>query len=314
MGRAFPERIKMNPNALKGRSLVTLANFDPEEIRQILAVAKKLKSERSGKNPRSRLRGRTFALFCDESTLGARASFETALGEEGAHVAMFPLSGLRGASVRSVEHKARVLGSLFDGIAYGGDTHEHVELLARYAGIPVYNAGTPRFAPIAALADYLAIEENTGTLKGATIAFVGDGRQAIARSLLVIGAKMGCGVTCIGPARFWPDEETLTLCRTFAETSGSVISCTENIHTGARGAVALYCGFTASSNPEFSGYRIDSSLMIETSMPRQVFLHGFPEDAGEEVSVDVVEGLNSKIWQQAENGKYIVRALALSTL
>jgi len=313
----------MNPSALKGRSLLTWIDYTPEEIRYFLDLSKKVKEEAKKGVRKQRFRGKTIALLFEKRSTRTRCAFETSFGEEGGHPVFLSNQDIQLGAKESIEDTARVLGRMFSAIEFRGYKQEYVEILAKYSGIPVYNGLTDMYHPTQALADVLTVEENFGNCNGKRLCFVGDGRNNVARSLMVISAKLGMHFTIVSPKSLWPDNELKTLCDGYAKESGSVLSITDDVGEGVKGADAVYTDVWVSMGEEalkaerialLSPYQVNAELMAKTGNPKCVFLHCLPAVKGEEVTYDVVEGEQSKVFDQAENRKHTIKAIMLATL
>jgi len=313
----------MNPKSLKGRSLLTWINFTPDEIRYFLELTKKVKAESAKSAIHQRFRGKSLALIFEKRSTRTRAAFETAFGEEGGHPVFLSREDLQLGAKESIEDTARVLGRMFDAIEFRGFRQADVETLAKYSGVPVYNGLTDSFHPTQVLADFFTLEEEFGNFKGKKLAFVGDGRNNVARSLMVICSKMGAHLSIVAPKALWPDPEMKDICRTFASESDAALEITESKEEGVRGALAVYTDVWTSMGEEaleadrqaiLQSYAVDSKLMDCTGDPRSVFLHCLPAVKGKEVSFDLFEGPRSRVFEQAENRKHAIKAILLATL
>ena len=162
---------------LKGRSLLTLKEYSPEEIRFLLDLSIQVKRERRSGNVHQRFLGKTIALLFEKRSTRTRCAFETAFGEEGGHPVFLSSADIQLGAKESVEDTARVLGRMFDAIQFRGFKQETVETLARYAGVPVYNGLTDLYHPTQVLADLMTLEEACGRLKGVKMVFAGRRAQ-----------------------------------------------------------------------------------------------------------------------------------------
>lgn len=313
----------MNPTSLKGRSLLTWINFTPDEIRYFLGLTRKIKNESLKKTVHNRFKGKSIALIFEKRSTRTRAAFETAFGEEGGHPVFLSSQDIQLGEKESIEDTARVLGRMFDAIEFRGFRQADVELLAQYAGVPVYNGLTDSFHPTQALADLFTLQEEFGDFKGNKLAFIGDGRNNVARSLLVICAKLGVDFSIVAPKALWPEIELRDMCLGFARESGASIEITDDRSQGVRGASALYTDAWVSMGEEsrkaeraemLLPYQVNSALLSLTGNPRCVFLHCLPAVKGEEVSFEVFEGPRSRVFVQAENRKHAIKAILLATL
>lgn len=300
----------MNVSALKGRSLLTWVNYTEEEIRLFLDLAKKIKAESRKNRRHQRFVGKTLALFLEENSILTRSAIEVAFGTEGGHSVLLPgefgLAGWHG----TIEDLARALGRTYSGIVYKGSAHEVAEALAKHSGLPVYNARTGRFHPIQALTDLFTIEEKLGTIKGKRLVVFGDGRSALASSLLVIASKVGLDCTIATPSSLWPERELWDICQGFAAASGSSLSVTSDPVEAVRAADAVYADISGMP----AEFRIDESLMEKTGSSTTVYLQTLGAQSQALVGREVVEGPQSLVFDQVENGKHVLKAILLATL
>jgi ornithine carbamoyltransferase len=211
---------------------------------------------------------------------------------------------------------------MFSAIQFRGFKQETAETLAKYSQVPVYNGLTDLYHPTQALADLLTLEENFGDAKGRTLCYVGDGRNNVARSLMIICAKLGTNFTVITPAELNPDDDLRKKCAPLAEKSGAVITVTADINS-VKGADALYTDVWISMGEEnkreerirlLSPYQVNRKLMEQTCKSGSIFLHCLPAVKGEEVTAEVIDGPQSRAWDQAENRKHTIKAVMLATL
>ncbi|MCL2264469.1 MAG: ornithine carbamoyltransferase, partial [Treponema sp.] len=181
--------------SLFGRSLLTLLDYSPEEIRYLLDLSRKVKSQSKKGKILQRFKGKTLAMLFEKRSTRTRCAFETSFGEEGGHPVFLSTADIQLGGKESLEDTARVLGRMFSAIQFRGFKQETAETLAKYSQVPVYNGLTDLYHPTQALADFLTLEENFGVSKGKTLCYAGDGRNNVARSLMIICAKMGTHFT-----------------------------------------------------------------------------------------------------------------------
>jgi ornithine carbamoyltransferase len=308
--------------SLKGRSLLTWLDYSPEEIRYLLEFSKQVKAESKSGQIQQRFAGKTIALLFEKRSTRTRCAFETAFGEEGGHPVFLSTADIQLGAKESIEDTARVLGRMFSAIQFRGFKQETVETLARYSGVPVYNGLTDRFHPTQALADIMTLEESFGPAKGKKLCFAGDGRNNVARSLMVICAKLGVHFTVITPPELNPDAALRETCAPLASASGANITVTADIAEAA-GADAVYTDVWTSMGEEnqkaervrlLTPYQVNQQLMDKTGRADSIFLHCLPAVKGEEVTADVIDGPASRAWDQAENRKHTIKAIMLATL
>jgi len=308
--------------SLFGRSLLTLLDYSNDEIRCLLDLAKKVKNESKSGTVLRRFEGKTLALLFEKRSTRTRCAFETAFGEEGGHPVFLSISDIQLGVKESLEDTARVLGRMFSAIQFRGFKQETAEILAKYSQVPVYNGLTDLYHPTQALADYMTLEENFGDVRGKTLCYIGDGRNNVARSLMVICSKLGTNFTIITPPELNPDNELLRKCESLAGASGAVIKITPDT-SDVKGADALYTDVWTSMGEEdkkeervrlLSAYQVNQKLMEQTGKSTAIFMHCLPAVKGEEVTAGVIDGPQSRAWDEAENRKHTIKALMLATL
>jgi ornithine carbamoyltransferase len=312
----------MNVNALKGRSLLTWLDFTADEIVCYLELSKKVKDEAKRGEVKQRLLGKTVALLFEKQSTRTRCAFETALAEEGGRGIFLSMMDTHMGTKESVADSACVFGRMFSAIEFRGFKQSVAQDLAKYSGIPVFNGLTDEFHPTQVLADILTLEENFGPCKGRKLCFSGDGRNNVARSLMVICSKLGVNFTVITPPSLNPDPVLTSRCEGFAKDSGAKITITDN--TGAvEGADAVYTDVWASMGEEaekqnrlklLRQYQVNEALMDKTGRKDTIFLHCLPAIRGEDVSPGVIDGKQSRVWDEAENRKHTIKAVMLASI
>jgi len=308
--------------SLKGRSLLTWLDYSAEEIQYLLDIAKKAKAESKKGTVNQRFTGKTIALLFEKRSTRTRCSFETAFGEEGGHPVFLSNADIQLGGKESLEDTARVLGRMFSAIQFRGFKQKTVETLAEYSGVPVYNGLTDEFHPTQALADIMTLEESFGGAKGKTLCYVGDGRNNVANSLMVISAKLGLNFTIVTPRELYPDPALREKCAPVAAASGAELIVSDNLDA-VSGADAVYTDVWVSMGEDnkkeervklLSPYQVNRQLMDKTGRKDSIFLHCLPAVRGEEVTADVIDGPQSRVWDEAENRKHAIKAIMLATL
>ncbi|HHW57482.1 MAG TPA: ornithine carbamoyltransferase [Clostridia bacterium] len=308
---------------LKGKSLLTLKDYTPQEIRYLLDIAKQVKAEKKAGVVHQRFVGKTVALIFEKRSTRTRCAFETAFGEEGGHPVFLSTDDIQLGAKESIEDTARVLGRMFDAIEFRGFKQETVEILAKYSGVPVYNGLTDEYHPTQVLADLMTIEEEFGSLKGRKLAFVGDGRNNMANTLAVGCVKMGMHYVINSPKELWPSQEFIEEIKKMAAENGGIFELTSVPGEGLEGADAIYTDVWASMGEEAKAkereallrpYQVNEEMMKKTGREDTIFLHCLPAVKGQEVTFDVIEGKQSRVWDQAENRKHTIKAIMIATL
>jgi ornithine carbamoyltransferase len=308
---------------LKGRSLLTLKDFSAEEIRFVLDLAKKVKAEAHAGKVRQRLRGKTIALIFEKRSTRTRCSFETAIGEEGGHPVFLTLNDIHLGAKEPIQDTARVLGRMFSAIEFRGYKQETVEALARISGIPVYNGLTDDWHPTQVLADLMTIEEAFGSLPGRKLAYLGDGRNNVANTLLVGCSRMGVHITVVAPPELRPAEDLVRWTAEECAKTGARAEFVSDVAAGVKSADVISTDAWGSMGEEdksadrlrlLAPYRVTREVLALTGRKETLFMHDLPAVRGNEVAGDVLDGPSSRAWDQAENRKHTIKALLLATL
>ena len=306
----------------KGRSLLNWIDWSKDEIQQILDYAFLVKKQSHKGEVHQRFLGKTIALIFEKRSTRTRSSFETAFGEEGGHPVFMSTDDIQLGEKESVKDTARVLGRMFSAIEFRGFKQSHVEELAKYSGIPVINGLTDEFHPTQVLADIMTLKEHFGKLEGLTMCFCGDGRNNMARSLMLICSKFGINFSVFCPKELSPDQKIIEICTPFAKQSGSQIRISDEISV-VKNADCLYTDVWVSMGEEalkqeriklLQPYQVNKALMEATGNPNTILLHCLPAVKEQEVTEEVFESSASKVWDEAENRKHTIKAIMLALI
>ena len=307
---------------LKGRSFLTLKDFTPEEILYLLDLAADLKAKKKQGITGNSLKGKNIALIFEKPSTRTRCAFTVGAADEGGNPTYLAGNEIQLGHKESTEDTARVLGRMFDGIEFRGFKQEHVEALARYSGVPVWNGLTDEYHPTQILADLLTMREHFGYLKGLKFVYLGDGRNNMANSLMIGCSKVGVDFAIVAPEALWPTKELIALCQGYAKESGSSITVTDDVN-GVEGADVLYTDVWASMGEEdkaaeriamLKPYQINQELMERTGKDTTIFMHCLPAVKGNEVTEDVFESKASVVFDEAENRLHTIKAVMVATL
>ncbi len=317
-------------------------DLDKESFLQLVGRAAQLKAERVGGSRPRRLQGKNIALIFEKNSTRTRCAFEVAVHDEGGQVTYLGPEGSHLGREESVADTAQVLGRMYDGIEFRGFAHDVVERFADFAGVPVWNGLTDSWHPTQALADVMTMGEHAeAPLEEIAYCFCGDGRNNVARSLLVSGALIGMDVRIAAPRELWPPDDVVAAAEGLARTSGARVTVTDDPRAGVAGADFLYTDVWVSMGeaaqqwgvrvPLLRPYRVDSDLMAATGKPGTKFLHCLPAVhdrgsqlgerlyaqfglVGAEVSDDVFGSPASVVFDQAENRMHTAKAVMLAAL
>ena len=307
---------------LSGRNFLKLLDYSPEEIRYLIDLSKELKDKKKKGIAHDELKGKNIALIFEKTSTRTRCSFEVAAHDLGMHVTYLDPSGSQIGKKESIKDTARVLGRMFDGIEYRGYGQEIVEQLAEYAGVPVWNGLTDTTHPTQCLAMLLTMKEEFGHLKGLKVAYLGDGRNNVANSLLVGCAKIGVDVAIVAPKPLWTSESLWKRCDEYAKESGATIEITDDLD-GVKGADVIYTDVWISMGEEKKEqererlgkpYQVNAALMERTGKDTTIFSHCLPAIKEKEVTEEVFEGPQSRVFDEAENRLHTIKAVMVATL
>ena len=323
-----------------GRDFLRILDFSEEELRYMLAVAKKFKQLKKEGRSHKLFPNKNIAILFEKTSTRTRCSFEVAGYDLGMGVTYLDPSGSQMGHKESIADTARVLARLYDGIEYRGFDQKIVDDLAEYSSVPVWNGLTDECHPTQALGDFMTIMEHFGDLKGLTLAFVGDTRNNVANSLMAMSAKMGMNFIACGPDELKPSDEIVAKCKLIAEKNGSTITVTSDIAELDGKADVIYTDVWLSLGEpqEKWGERIEllkpyqvNMAMMEKVKDSAIFLHCLPsfhdlntsiaKDVNKafgieemEVTNEVFESDKSLVFEQAENRMHTIKAVMFLTL
>lgn len=307
---------------VKGRSFLTLKDFTPEEINGFVDLAADLKAKKKQGITGQSMKGKNVALIFEKPSTRTRCAFTIGCVDEGAHPEYLGREDIQLGHKESVEDTARVLGRMFDGIEFRGFSQETVEKLAKYSGVPVWNGLTDTYHPTQILADFLTLREQFGDLKGLQLAYIGDGRNNMANSLMIGCTKVGIHFTIVAPKELWPGQSLIDTCQVYAKESGSRIAITDDLD-GVKGADAIYTDVWCSMGEEDKAaervallrpYQVNSALLERTGKEQTIFLHCLPAVKGNEVTEEIFEKYADIVFDEAENRMHTIKAVMVATL
>ena len=302
----------VSPSPLAGRDCLTLAEFSPDEARLILDEAQKLKALRRSRIPFRPLFGRTLAMVFQKPSNRTRVSFEVGMYHLGGHALPLSPQEIQMGQRETPSDTGRVLDRYIDAIMARTFSHREIEELAAAAEVPVINGLSDLHHPCQALADLLTVREEFGGQEGVKITYVGDGNN-VANSLALGCALTGAELTIAHPPGHAPDPGVMKL----AAAAGVAPTLTEDPQEGVAGARVVYTDVWASMGQEaeaeerkkgFAPYQVNKELM-SLAAPDAIFLHCLPAHRGEEVTAEVIDGLRSRVFDQAENRLHAQKAL-----
>ncbi len=332
------------PFNLQNRDLLSLVHHSERDLIYLLDLARDLKRAKYSGGHRDSLKGKNIALIFEKTSTRTRCAFEVAAYDEGAHVTYIDPTSSQIGHKESMKDTARVLGRMYDAIEYRGAGQEIVEELAKYAGVPVFNGLTDEYHPTQMLADVLTMTEHCSkALQDISYVFVGDGRNNMGNSLLLVGAKLGMDVRILAPKELQPDKELVKMCEGFAKESGARITITDDIKKGVKGVDFIHTDVWVSMGEPIESwgerikllmpYQVNAKMIAAAGNPRVRFMHCLPAfhnsetkvgaqiaaqypelKNGIEVTDDVFESAVNICFEQAENRMHTIKAVLVSSL
>lgn len=326
------------------RSLLSLMHHSERELRYLLDLSRDLKRAKYTGTERQHLKGKNIALIFEKTSTRTRCAFEVAAYDQGANVTYIDPNSSQIGHKESMKDTARVLGRMYDAIEYRGFKQEIVEELARHAGVPVFNGLTDEYHPTQMIADVMTMREHSDKpLQQISYAYLGDARNNMGNSLLLIGAKLGMDVRIAAPRALWPSAEHVAACEAFAKASGARLTLTEDPRAAVQGVDFVHTDVWVSMGEPLEAwaeriqlllpYQVNPQLMQATGNPRCKFMHclpafhncetkigkeiaaSYPHLAnGIEVTEEVFESPACIAFEQAENRMHTIKAILVSTL
>ncbi len=325
---------------LSKRNFLTLLDYSPEEIRYLLDLAKDFKNKKRSGIEHKYLPNKNIVLLFEKTSTRTRCAFEVAGLDLGMGVTYLDPGSSQMGKKESIADTAKVLGRMYDGIEYRGYDQKIVEELAKNAGVPVWNGLTTEFHPTQMLADVLTVEEKFGHLEGIKLVFMGDARNNVANSLMVVCAKMGMHFVACGPKDLWPNEELVRKCKEIASTTGATIEMNEDPSIAIKNADVIYTDVWVSMGEAqevweerirlLKPYQVNKDIMNNAN-EGAIFLHCLPSfhDLNTTIGKEIYEkyGLKemevtdevflsdaSLVFEEAENRLHTIKAVIYATM
>ncbi|MBZ5948394.1 ornithine carbamoyltransferase [Leuconostoc gelidum subsp. gasicomitatum] len=324
----------------QGKSFLKESDFTKKELETLIDLAAHFKYLKQHNIQHHYLQGKNIALLFEKSSTRTRSSFTVAAHDLGAHAEFLGKNDIQFGKKESLEDTAKVFGRMYDGIEYRGFSQNVVEGLAKYSGVPVWNGLTDEWHPTQMLADFLTIKEQFKRLEGVTLAYMGDGRNNVANSLLVTGAILGVNIHIVAPKSLQPTAEIQSLAAQKAVVSGANLLVTDDVAKGVAGVDVLYTDVWASMGEEetfeariklLTPYQINTQLVAMTHNDDVIVLHDLPafHDLNTtmsqeiydkfgisemEITDEVFHAAYAHQFEQAENRLHTIKAVMAATL
>jgi ornithine carbamoyltransferase len=328
---------------LRNRSLLTVQDYTQREFRYLLDLARDLKRAKYARTEQRHLVDKEVCLIFEKTSTRTRCAFEVACHDQGANVTYLDPAGSQIGHKESFKDTARVLGRMFDAIEYRGASQSGVETLAKYAGVPVFNGLTDEYHPTQMLADVMTMREHSDKpIHEISYAFMGDTRNNMGHSLMIVGCLMGMDVRLCGPQKLWPAEDYIRIARELEGRYGAKLTITDNPQQAVKGADFIHTDVWVSmGEPKevwkeriglLTKYQVNAALLKASGKPQVKFMHCLPafhDDQttmgkqiandygirdGLEVTDEVFESEANIAFEQAENRLHTIKAILVATL
>jgi ornithine carbamoyltransferase len=295
-------------NSPPHRDFLAIPDFSSPELLGLFDLAERMRTGAYAKKP---LAGKTLAMIFMKASTRTRVSFEVGTYQLGGHALFLSPRDVQLGRGEPIADTARVLSRYVDGIMIRTFAHQDVEELAKYSEVPVINGLTDLLHPCQVLADLLTVRQHLGTWEGKKVAWIGDGNN-MANSWINAAYRLGFELALACPEGYAPADHLLSRAQSRAK-----VTLTRDPREAIAGAHVVNTDVWASMGQEdeqkarerdFAGYTVDGSMMTRAAR-EAIFLHCLPAHRGEEVTADVLDGPQSRVWDEAENRLHIQKAI-----
>ncbi len=326
---------------LRGRSYLNIADFSQREMLYLLDLARDLKRAKYSRSEKKALNDKNICLIFEKTSTRTRCAFEVAAHDQGAHITYLDPSGSQIGHKESMKDTARVLGRMFDAIEFRGSGQDMVQQLSDYSGVPVYNGLTDDWHPTQMLADMLTMVENSDKPRSQiAYAYLGDARNNMGNSLLLLGAMMGMDVRMIAPKDNQNEPEIIEMAEKWAEETGARITITDDVNA-VEGVDFIHTDVWVSMGEPaevweeriklLKPYQVNMDLIKKAKNKQVKFMHCLPAFHNTETKVgasiaekfgitelevteEVFESTLNIAFEQAENRMHTIKAILVATL
>lgn len=295
------------------RHFTDLSLMEADDLRLMLTRARELKLQRKAGSLKPLLAGKKLAMIFEKNSTRTRVSFEVAMMELGGHALCMNGNDLQLGRGETIEDTAKVLSRYIDIIMLRCHDHGKLMELAKNASVPVINGLTEFSHPCQIMADLMTFEEHCGSIEGKTIAWIGDGNN-VAQSWIQASALFGFTIKIACPKKLQPLPEVVE----WAKTRGGKVEIAEKPEAVVKGADCVITdAWVSMGDPDaetqiamLKSYQVNEALM-KLASPKAIFLHCLPAHRGEEVTAGVIDGPQSKVFDEAENRLHAQKAILL---
>lgn len=298
-----------------------LASLANGTVRGLLQSAQEIKAEWKESGSNTRLRGKILGMIFEKPSLRTRVSFDVGMLQLGGHALMLGPQEIGINSRESTADIARVISRYVDGVMIRTFSHSIIQEFAKYSSVPVINGLTDATHPCQAMADVLTIDEHFGCLEGIHLVYIGDGNN-VARSLLWVAAHFGMNFTLVSPRGYELPPGDYATVSALAKETGANIAQSHDPVSAVKNAQAIYTDVWVSMgmdvdekqrNLDFLPYQVNAAL-IQQAPSDAIILHDLPAHRGEEITDEVADGPQSKIFEQAENRLHAQKAILVALM
>ncbi len=296
------------------KHFINLDDIPNDDLQQIITQAIALKKQHKAGEINNRLKNKTLAMIFDKSSTRTRVSFETGMTQLGGHALFLSDRDIQLGRGEPITDSAIVISSMVDAIMMRVSSHEAINTFAEYSSVPIINALSDESHPCQLLADMMTYQEHNGSIKGKTVAWIGDGNN-MCHTYMQAAKAFGFTLNIATPKGYEPDQG-------FVNQYTDCINLCADTNSACKEADLVVTDVWASMGQEaeqkkreldFEDFQVDASLM-NNAKPDAVFMHCLPAHRGEEVSADVIDGKQSLVWNEAENRLHAQKALLLYLL
>ena len=296
------------------KHFINLDDLSNDDLQQIIDQAIALKKQHKSGEISNALNNKTLAMIFDKSSTRTRVSFESGMVQLGGHALFLSDKDIQLGRGEPITDSAVVISSMVDCIMLRVSSHEDINTFAEYSSVPIINALSDESHPCQLLADMMTYQEHNGSIKGKTVAWIGDGNN-MCHTYMQAAKAFGFTLNIATPKGYEPDQG-------FANQYADYINLCEDANSACRNADLVVTDVWASMGQEaeqkkreldFEDFQVDTDLMSQAKSDA-VFMHCLPAHRGEEVSADVIDGKQSLVWGEAENRLHAQKALLLYLL
>lgn len=302
------------------KDLISIKDLSVKEIEDIFALTDRLKRDRDEYS--LVLKGKTLALIFQKPSNRTRVSFAVGMFQLGGTSIYLAPEEINLGVRETIKDAAKTLSRYVDGIVLRTFAHKNALELAAHAQVPVINGLSDLSHPCQGLTDLYTAKEKLGKLRGATLAYVGDGNNNVTHSLLYCASKLGLNLNVATPRKYEPDKDVVKQAKESAALSGAAINLYHNAADACENADIIYTDVWVSMGQEkegaarrrvFKGFQVNKKL-VSSGRPGCLIMHCLPAHRGEEITDEVIDSKNSIVFDQAENRLHVQKAILIKLL